>query len=36
MRVAQLAKLIFTEALKAYIHIHFNKQFSKYTNANNS
>ena len=35
MRVAQLAKPIFPEALKAYIHIHFNKQFSKYTNANN-
>ena len=27
MWVAQLAKPIFPEALKAYIHIHFNKQF---------
>ena len=35
MTVAQLAKPIFPEALKAYIHIHFNKQYSKYSNVNN-
>ena len=35
MRVAKMAKPTFPEALKAYMHIHFNKQFSKYTNANN-